>query len=82
MNIKNLGLGELGLELTSKVFRNLPIERIIEEGLINDETKMAMNGAVMVDTGKYTGRSPKDKYFVVEDSSKDKLWWGEVNSKT
>ena len=35
----------------------------------------------MVDTGIYTGRSPKDKYFVVEDMSKDNLWWGTVNQK-
>ena len=42
---------------------------------------MAMNGAVMVDTGEYTGRSQKDKYFVVEPISEDKLWWGPVNSK-
>jgi len=81
MDIKNLNLNKLGLELTGKVYRNLPIEKIIEEGLINGETKMAMNGAVMVDTGEYTGRSPKDKYFVVEPSSENKLWWGPVNSK-
>ena len=35
----------------------------------------------MIDSGKYTGRSPKDKYFVDETSSKDKIWWGEVNQK-
>ncbi|MAQ43057.1 MAG: phosphoenolpyruvate carboxykinase (ATP), partial [Candidatus Marinimicrobia bacterium] len=34
-----------------------------------------------VDTGIYTGRSPKDKYFVEEDMSKKHLWWGEVNQK-
>ena len=81
MNIKDLGLEKLGLELSGTVYRNLPIEKIIEQGIINGETKMAMNGAVMVDTGEYTGRSPKDKYFVVEPISEDKLWWGPVNSK-
>ena len=81
MNIKDLGLEKLGLELSGTVHRNLPIEKIIEEGIINGETKMAMNGAVMVDTGEYTGRSPQDKYFVVEPISEDKLWWGPVNSK-
>ena len=81
MSIKNLELEKLGLKLIGKVCRNLSIEKIIEEGLINKETRMAMNGAVMVDTGEYTGRSPKDKYFVVEPNSKDKLWWGPVNSK-
>ena len=79
MDIK--GLEKLGLKLTGKVYRNLPIDRIIEEGLMNQETQMGLNGAVMVDTGEYTGRSPKDKFFVVEPNSKDKLWWGPVNSK-
>ena len=33
----------------------------------------------MATTGKYTGRSPKDKYIVEEDSVKDKIDWGSVN---
>ena len=35
----------------------------------------------MIDTGEFTGRSPKDKYFVEEDFSKNNLWWGPVNKK-
>ena len=66
MNCKELGLDKLGLNLTGKLHRNLSIDRIVEEGLLNGETKMAMNGATIVDTGEYTGRSPKDKYFVFE----------------
>ena len=38
-------------------------------------------GAVSVDTGKFTGRSAKDKYFVEEALTRDNLWWGEVNQK-
>ena len=81
MDYKELGLDKLGFKSIENIYRNLSIERIVEEGLLNGETKMAMNGATMVDTGEYTGRSPKDKYFVVEANSKDKLWWGPVNSK-
>ena len=40
-----------------------------------------MRGAAMVDTGIYTGRSPKDKYIVDESSSNKKVWWGDVNQK-
>ena len=77
----NIDLSYLDINLTNTVYRNLSIERLVEEGILNGETKIAMNGAAMVDTGIYTGRSPKDKYFVVEDTSKDNLWWGEVNQK-
>ena len=80
MNYKDLNLDKLGfIDNGGEILRNLPIERIIEEGLVNGETKMAMNGAVMVDTGIYTGRSPNDKFFVEENFSKDNLWWGPVN---
>jgi len=78
---KTVDLDYLGINPKGEIFRNLTPERLIEEGLSNGETKVAMNGAVMVDTGIYTGRSPKDKYFVEEQTSKNNLWWGEVNQK-
>jgi len=81
MDYKELGLDNLGFKPFSNIYRNLPIEKIIEEGIINGETVMGMNGAPIVDTGEYTGRSPNDKYFVVEKDSKDKIWWGSVNAK-
>ena len=80
-NDTSVDLDYLGIKLAGELHRNLSIERLVEEGVANKETKIAMNGAAMVDTGIYTGRSPKDKYFVVEDTSKDNLWWGEVNQK-
>ena len=49
--------------------------------MLKGEGHIASSGAAMIDSGKYTGRSPKDKYFVDETSSKDKIWWGEVNQK-
>ena len=81
MDYKKLHLDKLGFKSLTNIYRNLTIERIVEEGLLNGETIMAMNGATIVNTGEYTGRSPKDKYFVVEPSSKDKIWWGPVNAK-
>ena len=74
-------LNYLGFDINTDIHRNLSTERLIEEGLINQETKMSMNGAVMVDTGIYTGRSPKDKYFVEESLTKENIWWGDVNQK-
>ena len=81
INKNRIDLGYLGLDIKGKICRNLSIEKLIQEGLLNKETKMSMNGAVMVDTGIYTGRSPKDKYIVEEDSTKDNIWWGDVNQK-
>jgi len=81
INKNKIDLRYLGLNIKGKIYRNLSIEKLIQEGLLNKETKMSMNGAVMVDTGIYTGRSPRDKYIVEEDSTKDNIWWGDVNQK-
>ena len=77
----NLNIAELGISQNTNIYRNLPVESLIEETLLNNEGVMGMNGAVMVDTGAYTGRSPNDKFFVDEPSSSDNLWWGSVNRK-
>ncbi|MGK0289035.1 MAG: phosphoenolpyruvate carboxykinase (ATP) [bacterium] len=75
------GLDKLGLHNIGKVFRNLPVERLIEHELANGEVVIGQNGATMVTTGKFTGRSPKDKFFVDEPGSSENMWWGPVNSK-
>ena len=41
--------------------------------------RLAEGGPLAVDTGRFTGRSPKDKFLVDEESSRDRIWWGEVN---
>ena len=78
---KELGLDVFGLTGLNQVHRNLSIDDLIEETVANKEGVVGSNGASIVDTGKYTGRSPKDKYIVDEPSSTDQLWWGPVNQK-
>ena len=67
------------LESAAKVNRNLPASVLIERAILKGEGTLANNGSFVVLTGKFTGRSPKDKYFVEEPLSKGKLWWGTVN---
>ena len=78
---KDLALDKMGFTDLGQVLRNLPVEAIIENIVDHQEGTLGLNGAVMVDTGRYTGRSPKDKYFVDEGSSNKNLWWGPVNAK-
>ena len=78
---KDLALDKMGFTDLGQVLRNLPAEDIIENTVDHQEGTLGLNGAVMVDTGRYTGRSPKDKYFVDEESSNKNLWWGPVNAK-
>ena len=81
MNGNDLGLDQLGLLDLTNVHRNLPVKELVDDIVNNGEGVIGLRGAAMVDTGIYTGRSPKDKYIVDEPSSNDKIWWGPVNRK-
>ena len=81
--MKSLDLTKYGINGATEIIYNPSYEFLFEE-----ETKESLTGyekgqvselgAVNVMTGIFTGRSPKDKYIVVDDNSKDTVWW---NSK-
>lgn len=55
------------------------VAELVEKATSRGEAELSADGAITARTGKYTGRSPEDKYTVEEDSSKDKIDWGKVN---
>ncbi len=73
------GLEELGIKNPGHVYRNLSIPKLIEHALARGEGILASNGALCVKTGKYTGRSPDDKFIVEEPSSQEEIHWNELN---
>ena len=81
MTNNDLDLKKIGITQSTRIKRNLPVEGLIEDIVLNKEGKIGLNGAVMVDTGQFTGRSPLDKYIVDEASSNQNIWWGDVNRK-
>lgn len=54
---------------------------LIDDALLNKEGTLAASGALAVDTGKFTGRSPKDRFIVCDEVTEDQVWWGDVNIK-
>ncbi len=62
---------------TRKVHWNLKPPSLYEEVIRRREAMIASHGPLVVYTGKCTGRSPKDKFFVDEPSSRDAVWWQE-----
>lgn len=64
------------------VYNNLSPAILVEEALKRNEGQLTETGALLVKTGKYTGRSPKDKYIVDSDGVHDKIAWGSVNVST
>ena len=75
MEIKN----SLGLENVGQVYTNLDLDTLIDHAVENEGARIASSGALMIDTGIFTGRSPKDKYFVNADPSNKYIAWGDVN---
>lgn len=77
-----LGLNKLGIANSGVVHRNLSYDEIHAAEVANravEGTYKTANGTIGVDTGKFTGRSPSDKYFVRQSPSSDNIWWGKVN---
>ncbi len=74
-------LESFNIKQLQNVVVNPSIYKVYDDIISNKEGVMGQAGALMVDTGEFTGRSPKDKYFVVENTTKDNLWWGPVNKK-
>lgn len=75
-------LAALGIEGTTEVVHNPDFDTLFTEELRPElegyaRGTLTQSGAVAVDTGIFTGRSPKDKYIVRDDTTRDTLWWND-----
>ena len=76
----NIDLTQYGITGTTEIVHNPSYEMLFEEETNPnlegyDKGQVSELGAVNVMTGIYTGRSPKDKYIVMDENSKDTVWW-------
>ena len=72
-------LESLGIIHPKAVYRNLPVSVLTEKALKRGEGKLSDTGALVVVTGKYTGRSPEDRFVVDTPDVHDDIDWGKVN---
>ena len=75
-----LDLTKYGITGTTEIVHNPSFEKLFEEEMNPalegfEKGQLTELGAVNVMTGIYTGRSPKDKFIVMDDTSKDTVWW-------
>src|SRR5207245_6103189 len=62
----------------SKIFRNLAVPELLEVAIHRMEGELSITGALSVKTGKFTGRSPEDRYIVDDDVTHSTIDWGKI----
>ena len=64
---------------TAKQSKNLTPAALVEKTIILGQGQLSSTGALLVKTGKFTGRSPKDRFIVEDEATKDLVDWGDIN---
>ncbi|MEM6618981.1 MAG: phosphoenolpyruvate carboxykinase [Pseudomonadota bacterium] len=71
----NRTLDKTGISGVANAHYNLREEALVKMALTRGEGDLGQGGTMLVNTGKYTGRSPKDKFVVSEVSVQNTIWW-------
>jgi len=72
-------LDYLGLKNLATAFWNLSPAELVEETITLGQGSITNTGALSVDTGEFTGRSPKDKFIVKDSNTENAVWWSQFN---
>ncbi|NVK52411.1 MAG: phosphoenolpyruvate carboxykinase (ATP) [Flavobacteriaceae bacterium] len=78
LNTKSISLDDLGIK-DAIVRYNLTSDQLHAATLEKEMGVEASSGAIAVNTGEFTGRSPKDRFIVEDEITKDRVWWGGIN---
>lgn len=72
-------LAKQGIATDAAIFANLGTAPLVEHAVRNGEGVLSKDGPLVVETGKHTGRSAKDKFIVRDAETEDTVWWGKTN---
>lgn len=81
LKAKDATIADMGLKHVADAYWNLNPAELVEETILGGEGMLTDTGALAVDTGKFTGRSPKDKFIVCDETTEKSVWWGDINIK-
>ncbi len=73
------GVQNHGLTNLHRVYWNLPTPALYEEAIFRSEGRLSHLGPLVVNTGKHTARAAADKVVVKEQTSEERVWWGQYN---
>jgi phosphoenolpyruvate carboxykinase (ATP) len=71
----------IGLNNLGDIFWNLTPAELVEDTILNGQGMLTDTGAIAIETGEFTGRSPKDRFVVCDAKTENAVWWGDVNIK-
>lgn len=74
-------LEKAGLNNLNTIFWNLSAPELVEQTILLKQGSLTSTGALACDTGEFTGRSPKDKFVVMDETTKKTIWWGDANNQ-
>ncbi len=78
--LKNPAFDTTAIDITNTNIKwNLSPASLIQQTLLNGQGKLTRSGALAIDTGKFTGRSPKDRFIVKDSITEDKVDWNDTN---
>ncbi|MEE2953685.1 MAG: phosphoenolpyruvate carboxykinase (ATP) [Bacteroidota bacterium] len=72
-SISNLGI------TSENIHWNLPVEELIKIAIYKGQARKTSSGAISVNTGEFTGRSPLDRFIVKDKLTEETVWWGTIN---
>ena len=75
----NVSLASQGFPEPAELFANLGTAPLVEHAVRNGEGLLSVDGPLVVETGKHTGRSAKDKFIVRDAETENTVWWGKTN---
>ena len=71
-------LSSIGI-LNSNIKFNFSSKQLSEISVNKKQAKLTSTNAISINTGKFTGRSPEDRFIVEDQNTKDHIWWGDIN---
>ncbi|KGL58766.1 phosphoenolpyruvate carboxykinase (ATP) [Polaribacter sp. Hel1_85] len=77
-NTKSISLNSLGIK-NATVRYQLTSDELHDETVKKGQGVVSSLGAIAVNTGEFTGRSPKDRFIVKDNVTKDEIWWSDIN---
>ena len=77
-NTKSISLNSLGIN-SSTIHYQLSSNELHSITLKKNQGKESSLGAIAINTGEFTGRSPMDRFIVKDTITKDEIWWGDIN---